>query len=109
MSNFLVNQASFNLANCVSGCRQSQKSLYDYYSPKMFAICNRYTKNQMDAEDIMQDAFVKLFNNLSRFRGEGSFDGWVRRIFVNTAIEHIRKNKIANSEIGQGIEESIAC
>lgn len=63
----------------------------------------------MDAEDIMQDAFVKLFNNLSRFRGEGSFDGWVRRIFVNTAIEHIRKNKIANSEIGQGIEESIAC
>ena len=61
----------------------------------------------MDAEDIMQDAFVKLFNNLGRFRGEGSFDGWVRRIFVNTAIEHIRKNKISSSEIGEGIENSL--
>ena len=74
----------------------------------MFAICLRYSKNQMDAEDIMQDAFVKLFNNLDRFRGEGSFDGWVRRIFVNTAIEFIRKNKIASSEIGEGIENSVA-
>lgn len=55
----------------------------------------------------MQDAFVKLFNNLGRFRGEGSFDGWVRRIFVNTAIEHIRKNKISSSEIGEGIENSL--
>lgn len=103
----LPNQTAFNIEQCILGCRQSQKALYDYYSAKMFAICLRYSKNQMDAEDIMQDAFVKLFNNLAGFRGEGSFDGWVRRIFVNTAIEFIRKNKMANAEIGEGIENSV--
>jgi RNA polymerase sigma factor (sigma-70 family) len=109
MTSLPFNQTAFNLEQCILGCRQSQKALYDYYSAKMFAVCLRYSKNQMDAEDIMQDAFVKLFNNLARFRGEGSFDGWVRRIFVNTAIEFIRKNKIASSEIGEGIEGSVAC
>jgi len=103
-----IHQTAFNLEQCVAGCRQSQKALYDFYSAKMFAICLRYSRNQMDAEDILQEAFVKLFTNLSRFRGEGSFDGWVRRIFVNTAIEFIRKNKIANTEIGEGIEESLS-
>lgn len=84
--------------NCIGGDRRSQKELYEMYSPKMFAVCLRYTKNQTDAEDILQEGFIKLYNNLNRFRGEGSFDGWVRRIFVNTAIEHIRKkNLTANS------------
>lgn len=77
------------------------------YAPKMFAICLRYTKNQMDAEDTLQEGFVKLYNNLHRFRGEGSFDGWVRRIFVNTAIEHIRKKNL-NVTNGEGLENSIA-
>ena len=77
------------------------------FASKMFAICLRYTKNQMDAEDILQEAFVKLFNNLHRFRGEGSFDGWVRRIFVNTAIEHIRRKNL-NTTVGEGLENSVA-
>lgn len=76
------------------------------YSPKMFSICLRYAKNQMDAEDILQEGFVKLFNNLEKFRGDGSFDGWVRRIFVNTAIEHIRR-KTVNTSVGEGLENSI--
>lgn len=101
-------QQEITIQNCIIGDRKSQKALYDFYSAKMFAICLRYAKNQMDAEDILQDAFVKLFNNLSRFRGEGSFDGWVRRIFVNTAIEHIRKNKLASVDITEGIESSFA-
>ena len=103
----ILHNNNFNLALCISGDRQSQKALYDYYSAKMFAVCLRYAKNQMDAEDILQDAFIKLFNNLSRFRGEGSFDGWVRRIFVNTAIEHIRKNKINSTDISEGIENIV--
>ncbi len=93
--------------NCISGNRKSQKELYDMYAPKMFAICLRYTKNQMDAEDTLQEGFVKLYNNLHRFRGEGSFDGWVRRIFVNTAIEHIRKKNLKVTN-GEGLENSIA-
>ena len=94
------------IESCINGNRKSQKELYDMYSSKMFAICLRYSKNHMDAEDILQDAFVKLFNNLHRFRGEGSFDGWVRRIFVNTAIEHIRRKNV-NITGGEGLENSV--
>ncbi|MDB5248438.1 MAG: sigma-70 family polymerase sigma factor [Segetibacter sp.] len=92
--------------NCIKGERKSQKELYDLYAPKMFSICLRYSKNQMDAEDILQEGFIKLFNNLHRFRGDGSFDGWVRRIFVNTAIEHIRRKSL-NTTVGEGLENSI--
>lgn len=95
------------IENCIKGERKSQKALYDTFSPKMFSICLRYSKNQMDAEDILQEGFVKLFNNLHRFRGEGSFDGWVRRIFVNTAIEHIRR-KTLNTTVSEGLENSLA-
>jgi RNA polymerase sigma factor (sigma-70 family) len=95
------------IENCIKGDRKSQKKLYDLYSAKMYSICLRYSKNQMDAEDILQEGFVKLFNNLSRFRGEGSFDGWVRRIFVNTAIEHIRRKSL-NTSGGEGLENTIA-
>lgn len=94
------------IESCISGDRKSQKELYDKFSSKMFAVCLRYAKSQMDAEDILQEGFIKLFNNLHRFRGEGSFDGWVRRIFVNTAIEHIRRKNL-NTTVGEGLENSI--
>lgn len=81
------------ISNCVNGDRKQQKALYDLYSAKLFAICIRYTKNQMDAEDVLQEGFIKVFNNLHKFKGEGSFDGWIRRIFVNTAIEFLRNKK----------------
>ncbi len=90
--------------NCLKGERKSQKELYEVFAPKMFAICLRYSKNQMDAEDILQDGFIKLFNNLGKFRGDGSFDGWVRRIFVNTAIEHIRKKSLL-TDVSNGIRK----
>ncbi len=98
---------NYLIESCIKGNRKSQKDLYDKFASKMFAICLRYTKNQMDAEDTVQEGFVKLFNNLHRFRGEGSFDGWVRRIFVNTAIEHIRKKNL-NITHGEGLENLIA-
>jgi RNA polymerase sigma-70 factor (ECF subfamily) len=60
----------------------------------------------MDAEDILQEGFIKLYRNLDKFRGEGSFEGWVRRIFVNTAIEHIRKQKLTNTDINEQVENS---
>ena len=104
-TNFTLSESHL-IENCINGDRKSQKALYDRFSGKMFAICLRYSKNQMDAEDILQEGFVKLYNNLNRFRGEGSFEGWVRRIFVNTAIEHIRRKNL-NTAVGEGLENSI--
>lgn len=76
---------------CILGKRTSQERLYRLFAPKMYAICLRYADNQQSAEDILQEGFVKVFNNLDKFRSEGSFEGWMKRIFVNTSIEHYRK------------------
>jgi RNA polymerase sigma factor (sigma-70 family) len=86
------------IAACIKGDRKSQKALYTLYSPKFFSICLKYTKNQMDAEDVLQEGFVKLFKNLDKFKGEGSFEGWMRRIFVNCAIENLRRRKFETSD-----------
>lgn len=77
---------------CIVGERKAQQTLYSRYSPKMFAICLRYAKDYHSAEDILQEGFIKVFKYISNFRREGSFEGWLRRIFVNTAIEHLRKS-----------------
>ena len=66
--------------------------LYQRFSSKMYAVCLRYCKDADEAHDLLQDGFVKIFKNLKKFRGEGSFEGWIRRIFVNTSIEHFRKS-----------------
>ena len=68
-----------------------QEELYKRFSPKMYAVSLRYAGQNDDAQDILQDGFVKVFRNLGMYRGEGSFEGWIRRIFVNTAIEHYRR------------------
>lgn len=96
-----------HIQKCIEGCRKSQKDLYDTYSSKMFAVCLRYAKNEMDAEDILQEGFIKIFKNLDKYRGDGSFEGWLRRIFVNTAIEHIRKSKNNTNDISDKIENTV--
>lgn len=68
-----------------------QQELYSRFASKMYGVCLRYAGNAEEAEDILQEGFIKVFNKISSYRGEGSFEGWVRRIFVNTAIEHFRK------------------
>ncbi|MCB9033533.1 MAG: RNA polymerase sigma factor [Chitinophagales bacterium] len=77
---------------CMCNKRDAQYKLYKLLSAKMFGVCLRYAKDNTEAEDILQEGFVKVFNNLDKFRGDGSFEGWVRRIMVNTSIEHYRKN-----------------
>lgn len=79
------------IRGCIDCQPKYQALLYSQYSGKMFAVCLRYASDYHSAEDILQEAFVKAFRNIARFRGEGSFEGWLRRIFVNTAIEHYRK------------------
>lgn len=76
---------------CVKGDRRYQQMLYNMFSAKMFSVCLRYANEYNSAQDLLQEGFVKVFKNIEKFRGEGSFEGWVRRIFVNTAIEHYRK------------------
>jgi len=68
-----------------------QEFLYKKFSPKMYGVCLRYAGNTEDANDILQEGFIKIFKNIGKFRSEGSFEGWIRRIFVNTSIEHFRK------------------
>ena len=81
----------------IDGCKArnplAQRNLYDKYSRKMMAVCMRYADSREEAQDILQDGFVKVFEKISTFQGQGSFDGWIRRIFVNTALDCIRRNR----------------
>ena len=77
---------------CINGNRKFQEKLYQHFSAKMFSICLRYSYSHEDAEDMLQEGFVKAFNNIKSYRNEGSFEGWLRKIFVNTSIEIYRKN-----------------
>ena len=70
-----------------------QEELYQRFSPRMYGVCLRYAGNTEEAEDILQEGFVKVFKKLDSYRGDGSFEGWIRRIFVNTAIEHFRRKR----------------
>lgn len=79
---------------CKRGDSAAQKSLYDRLAPKMFPICIRYMGDRTAAEDVLQDGFVTLFSKLGSFSGTGSFEGWARKIFVNTALMSIRKSDI---------------
>lgn len=94
------------IRGCIAGERRIQEELYKRFSSKMYAVCLRYASNSDDAQDVLQDGFVKIFKNLEKFRGEGSFEGWIRRIFVNTAIEHLRR-KTQMISIGEKEERSI--
>lgn len=93
--------------------RRSQESIYKMFFAKMLSVCRRYTNNDDQAKDILQDGFIKVFGKLEKYNFEGSFEGWVRRIIVNTAIDHVRKSKkdflLANvQESVEDITETIA-
>ncbi|TDB69174.1 RNA polymerase sigma factor [Arundinibacter roseus] len=86
-----------NEHDLVNGCRQrdrgAQKRLYDVFAGKMFALCLRYVKNRADAEDILQESFIKIYENIDSFRGDSPLQYWLKSIVVNTALKHIRKQK----------------
>ncbi|MGX5688174.1 RNA polymerase sigma factor [Arcticibacter tournemirensis] len=81
------------LEGCRRGERRTQELLYKLLGSKMMGICMRYAKDRFEAEDMLQVGFVKVFQKVKEFRGEGSFEGWIRRIMVNSAIEVYRKNQ----------------
>jgi RNA polymerase sigma-70 factor (ECF subfamily) len=76
---------------CLDSDPKAQKMLYRRFAAKMYGICLRYSNNAQDAEDLLQEGFIRVFDNLHRFRNEGTLDGWIRRIFVNQAINFYRR------------------
>ena len=85
------------LEGCINDERGAQEHLYRHYAPTMFGICLRYTKSYDEASDVMQEGFIKVFANIKRFRQEGSFEGWIKRIMVNTALNHYHKAQKMNN------------
>lgn len=87
------------IERCLKRDRKAQRELYERFAPKMLALCQRYTGSRDEAQDVMQDGFVTVFSQLDRFRGQGSFEGWIRRIFVTTALMYLRRHDVLdNSE-----------
>lgn len=95
------------IRGCIDGNKHMQEQLYERFAPKMYAVCLRYANNAGDAQDLLQEGFIKIFKNLHHFRGEGSFEGWVRRVFVNTSIEYFRKKSARLSMVSEKEENSL--
>lgn len=78
--------------DCIRGNAGAQYRLYNTYAGYMMALCSRYTKCRADAEDILQEGFVKVFKNIDKYKGDGSLGAWIRKIMINTAIDYLKKN-----------------
>jgi RNA polymerase sigma-70 factor (ECF subfamily) len=87
------------LQGCLQNNASSQRELYTRYSPKMLAVCYRFAHNREDAEDMLQEGFIKVFSQIHTFRNQGAFEGWIRRIIVHTCINHLKKNKRFNESV----------
>jgi len=81
------------IKKCTCGDLLAQKTFYERFTGKMFGVCLRYMNGGDEAQDVLQDGFIKVFENLPKYKKKGSLEGWVRRIIVNTALDQIRKNK----------------
>ena len=78
---------------CLKGNAFAQKRLYETYADKMLGVCHRYTDDRQAAQDMLQDGFIQVFRKLDTFKGDGALEGWIRRVIVNKALEHLRKEK----------------
>lgn len=91
---------------CKSNNAQDQRKLFEMIAPKMLTICQRYVKNPDAAKDVLQEGFIVLFDKISTYKGDGPFEGWARKIFINTALMHIRKNDVL--KYSDNIEDALA-
>ncbi|MFN4313011.1 MAG: RNA polymerase sigma factor [Chitinophagaceae bacterium] len=87
------------LKGCVNNDPAAQRELYNKYSAKMLAVCYRYAHNREDAEDMLQEGFIKVFLQIHSFENRGAFEGWIRRIIVHTCINILKKNKKFNESV----------
>ncbi|MFY7965753.1 MAG: RNA polymerase sigma factor [Chitinophagaceae bacterium] len=84
---------------CIKNDRQAQQHLYNKYAGNMLGLCYRYTKSLHDAEDVLQEGFIKVFNNIEQFKNDGDLGAWIRRIMVNTALTYLKKHNRYKSEM----------
>jgi RNA polymerase sigma-70 factor (ECF subfamily) len=84
---------------CIAGERKAQKALYDRYSRQMMSLCLRYVKDVETARDLLQEGFISVFSHIDKFKGDGLLDAWVRKIFVNGALESLRKHDILKEAV----------
>jgi RNA polymerase sigma-70 factor (ECF subfamily) len=80
------------IRECLLNKRASQERLYDHFAEGMLGVCYRYTKSIQDAEDVLQEGFIKVFRNLKQFKGDGELGAWIRRIMVTTALNYLKRN-----------------
>src|SRR3954463_12624520 len=85
--------------DCLKGLPEAQRQLYEHFAESMLGVCYRYTKSVADAEDVLQEGFVKAFRNLHQFKFDGELGGWLRRIMVTTAINSLKKNSRYQTEL----------
>lgn len=81
------------LHGCLSNIASAQEALYNRFCPRMLGVCYRFARNREDAEDMLQEGFIKVFSQIQQFRGQGALEGWIRRIIVHTCINILKKNK----------------
>ena len=97
----MVDNLEHIIKGCISGKNASRELLYKQYSGKLWPICLRYASDRDQAKDILQDGFIKIFDKISQFEGRGNFEGWMRRIMVNTALAEFRKQRHLSIETFQ--------
>ena len=90
----LHNKEKSLITKSIDNNREAQQQLFEQYSPKMLGVCRQYVKDLHHAEDLLLQGFLKVFTNLHKFKHEGSFEGWIRRIMVNTCLSYLRKKNI---------------
>jgi RNA polymerase sigma factor (sigma-70 family) len=95
------------ILGCQQGKRKAYSQLFDMYAPVMLGVCMRYCKNRIDAEDVMQDGFIKVFSQIHKFRFEGSFEGWMKRIMINAAIDNYQTNlkRAFHEDLGEALQD----
>ena len=107
-----MSSAGINTEILLKNNAKSHELLYKHFAPKMYGICLRFAGNQMEADDILQEGFIKVYTCLKTYRGDGSLEGWIRRTIVNTAINLFKKNakylrdiEIDKAEVVQNMDE----
>lgn len=88
------------IRGCLRGNAQCQRSLYERFAGKMYAVCLRYARSSSDASDMLQEGFVKVFTKLEQFHFQGSFEGWIRRIMINTALRTYQRQRFNQETTG---------
>lgn len=88
------------IEQCMKENRRAQQEVFRRYAGKMFTVCRRYARHRLEAEDLLQEAFIKVFDKMHTFKHQGSFEGWIRRIAVNISLKNYQKKSFQNEQIG---------